>query len=152
MAPRIYHPAGCDDCSAVSRAPRPEHWYISSYWYSPRTLAHEPEYRTPSQPQHISIQTTSYHARCTTSPSHRTTPHLTHQKYEPSYTTTMSHFHFLNKVQPEQVTKLNLGENTSCVLLKKRTISIEPSPLPILQPDGVLVKVMATDESTGCCS
>lgn len=59
----------------------------------------------------------------------------------------MSHLHFLNKVQPEQVTKLKLGENTSCVLLKKRTISIEPSPLPILQPDGVLVKVMATDES-----
>ncbi|ORY24057.1 putative xylitol dehydrogenase [Naematelia encephala] len=56
----------------------------------------------------------------------------------------MSSFHFLNKVQPPQVTALNLPPNTSCVLLKKRTISVEATPLPILQPDGVLVKVIAT--------
>ncbi|KAK1927366.1 putative xylitol dehydrogenase [Papiliotrema laurentii] len=56
----------------------------------------------------------------------------------------MSQFHFLNKVQPPQVTSLNLPPNTSCVLLKKQTISVEPTPLPILQPDGVLVKVIAT--------
>jgi D-xylulose reductase len=59
----------------------------------------------------------------------------------------MSQFHFLNKVQPPQVTSLNLPPNTSCVLLKKQTISVEPTPLPILQPDGVLVKVIATDRS-----
>lgn len=61
-------------------------------------------------------------------------------------TNTMSSFHFLNKVQPPQVTSLNLPDNVSCVLLKKQTISVEPTPLPILQPDGVLVKVMATGE------
>jgi hypothetical protein len=56
----------------------------------------------------------------------------------------MSHFHFLNKVQPPQVTSLNLPPNTACVLLKKQTISVEATPLPILQPDGVLVKVITT--------
>ena len=58
----------------------------------------------------------------------------------------MSSFHFPEKTQPPQVTALNLPPNTSCVLLKKQSISVEPKPLPILQPDGVLVKVMATDE------
>ncbi|KAL1681416.1 chaperonin 10-like protein [Schizophyllum commune] len=56
----------------------------------------------------------------------------------------MSSFHFPEKTQPPQVTALNLPPNTSCVLLKKQSISVEPKPLPILQPDGVLVKVMAT--------
>ncbi|OXG12031.1 xylitol dehydrogenase [Cryptococcus neoformans Tu401-1] len=56
----------------------------------------------------------------------------------------MAEFHFLNKTQPPQVTKLNLPENTSCVLLKKRNIVVKPKPMPILQPDGVLVKVVAT--------
>ncbi|GFZ42522.1 Probable D-xylulose reductase A, partial [Saitozyma sp. JCM 24511] len=59
----------------------------------------------------------------------------------------MSQFHHLVKTQPAQVTVLNLPPNTSCVLLKKRTISVEATPLPILQPDGVLVKVI----STGIC-
>ncbi|KIR28111.1 xylitol dehydrogenase [Cryptococcus deuterogattii 99/473] len=54
----------------------------------------------------------------------------------------MAEFHFLNKTQPPQVTKLNLPENTSCVLLKKRNIVVKPKPMPILQPDGVLVKVL----------
>ncbi|KIR69635.1 xylitol dehydrogenase [Cryptococcus bacillisporus CA1873] len=58
----------------------------------------------------------------------------------------MAEFHFLNKTQPPQVTKLNLPENTSCVLLKKRNIVVKPKPMPILQPDGVLVKVVATDK------
>lgn len=58
----------------------------------------------------------------------------------------MAEFHFLNKTQPRQVTKLNLPENTSCVLLKKRNIVVKPKPMPILQPDGVLVKVVATDK------
>jgi hypothetical protein len=56
----------------------------------------------------------------------------------------MSQFHHLVKTQPAQVTALNLPPNTSCVLLKKRTISVEATPLPILQPDGVLVKVIST--------
>ncbi|OXG74228.1 xylitol dehydrogenase [Cryptococcus neoformans Gb118] len=56
----------------------------------------------------------------------------------------MAEFHFLNKTQPPQVTKLNLPENTSCVLLKKRNIVVKSKPMPILQPDGVLVKVVAT--------
>ncbi|WVQ93449.1 hypothetical protein IAU59_000523 [Kwoniella sp. CBS 9459] len=54
----------------------------------------------------------------------------------------MSHFHFLNKVQPPQVTSLNLPENTACVLMKKRDIVIKATDMPILQPDGVLVKVL----------
>lgn len=58
----------------------------------------------------------------------------------------MSQFHHLVKTQPAQVTALNLPPNTSCVLLKKRTISVEATPLPILQPDGVLVKVISTGE------
>ena len=58
----------------------------------------------------------------------------------------MSSFHSLNKVQPPQVTALGLDPNTSCVLYKKETVKVEPIEIPILQPDGVLVKVMATDE------
>ena len=58
----------------------------------------------------------------------------------------MSHFHQLTKTQPESVTKLNLPGNTSVVLLKKETIEVRDEPLPILQPDGVLVKVISTDK------
>ncbi|WWD16471.1 hypothetical protein CI109_100897 [Kwoniella shandongensis] len=58
----------------------------------------------------------------------------------------MAEFHFLNRVQPSQVTKLNLPENSACVLMKKRDIVIKPTPMPILQPDGVLVKTIATDK------
>lgn len=61
-------------------------------------------------------------------------------------TNKMSRFHYLNKTQPESVTSLNLPGNTSCVLLKKETIEVRDMPLPILQPDGVMVKVIATDE------
>lgn len=56
----------------------------------------------------------------------------------------MSHFHFLNKVQPESVTSLGLPGNTACQLVKKRTVVVRDTPMPILQPDGVFVKVMAT--------
>lgn len=56
----------------------------------------------------------------------------------------MSRFHYMDKVQPQHVLDLNLPPNTSCVLIKKRTISVEPTPLPILQSDGVLVKVIST--------
>jgi D-xylulose reductase len=56
----------------------------------------------------------------------------------------MSFFHTLVKEQPPQVTSLNLPENLSCVLLKKRTVTVKAMPMPILQPDGVMVKVMAT--------
>jgi hypothetical protein len=63
----------------------------------------------------------------------------------------MSQFHHLVKTQPAQVTALNLPPNTSCVLLKKRTISVEATPLPILQPDGVLVKVISTGELGSFC-
>lgn len=59
----------------------------------------------------------------------------------------MSQFHQLTKNQPESVTKLNLPGNTSVVLLKKETIEVRDEPLPILQPDGVLVKVISTDKS-----
>lgn len=59
----------------------------------------------------------------------------------------MSHYHQLTKEQPESVTKLNLPGNTSVVLLKKQTIEVRDEPLPILQPDGVLVKVISTDKS-----
>ncbi|CAK7231602.1 hypothetical protein SCUCBS95973_007972 [Sporothrix curviconia] len=45
--------------------------------------------------------------------------------------------------QPANVKALNLPPNTSCLLVKTRTIAIEPIPLPSLQPDGVLVQVMA---------
>jgi len=58
----------------------------------------------------------------------------------------MASFHFLSKTQPPQVTSLNLPPNLSCVLLKKQTISVEATPLPILQPDGVFVKVISTDK------
>jgi D-xylulose reductase len=59
----------------------------------------------------------------------------------------MSHYHKLTKEQPESVKKLNLPGNTSVVLLKKQTIEVRDEPLPILQPDGVLVKVISTDKS-----
>ncbi|KAH8886200.1 GroES-like protein [Thozetella sp. PMI_491] len=59
----------------------------------------------------------------------------------------MSRFHRLTDVQPPSVLALNLPPNTSCVLLKKQTISVQPVPLPILQPDGLLVKVI----SNGIC-
>nr|XP_019001749.1 xylitol dehydrogenase [Kwoniella mangroviensis CBS 8507]OCF65210.1 xylitol dehydrogenase [Kwoniella mangroviensis CBS 8507] len=52
----------------------------------------------------------------------------------------MAEFHFLNKVQPPQVTSLNLPPNHSCNLVAKRKIVVRPNDLPILQPDGVLVK------------
>ncbi|GES59910.1 xylitol dehydrogenase [Aspergillus terreus] len=55
----------------------------------------------------------------------------------------MSRFHQHTDTQPAHVTALNLPPNTSCVLVEKRHISIEPIPMPILQPDGVLVKVIA---------
>lgn len=48
------------------------------------------------------------------------------------------------QVQPPQVVALNLPENSACTLLRKRTIEIRPIPIPVLAPDGVLVKVMAT--------
>ncbi|TXT12885.1 hypothetical protein VHUM_01286 [Vanrija humicola] len=56
----------------------------------------------------------------------------------------MSAFHHLTKTQPPQVTALDLPDNISTVLIKKREISVQPMPMPILQPDGVLVKVIAT--------
>lgn len=56
----------------------------------------------------------------------------------------MSAFHHLVKEQPPQVSSLDLGENTACVLLKKRSIVVRDTPMPILQPDGVLVKVIAS--------
>ena len=55
--------------------------------------------------------------------------------------------HYVNQQQPPHVTALNLPPNTSCLLVKKRTIRVEPIPLPILQPDGVLVKII----SNGIC-
>ena len=58
----------------------------------------------------------------------------------------MSQYHQLTKEQPESVKKLNLPGNTSVVLLKKQTIEVRDEPLPILQPDGVLVKVISTDK------
>ena len=59
----------------------------------------------------------------------------------------MSQFHFLNKTQPPRVEALNLGPNTAAVLVKTRKISVESTPMPILQPDGLIVKVIATDKS-----
>jgi D-xylulose reductase len=58
----------------------------------------------------------------------------------------MSQYHQLTTEQPESVKKLNLPGNTSVVLLKKQTIEVRDEPLPILQPDGVLVKVISTDK------
>lgn len=58
----------------------------------------------------------------------------------------MSRFHFPVKEQPQHVLDLNLPPNMSCTLLRKRNIAIKEMPLPILQPDGVLVKVIATGE------
>ncbi|KAI1324501.1 GroES-like protein [Xylariaceae sp. FL0255] len=55
----------------------------------------------------------------------------------------MAHSHGAATEHPEQVKALNLPPNMSCLLIKTRTVSIEPIPLPVLQPDGVLVKVMA---------
>jgi len=60
----------------------------------------------------------------------------------------MSQYHQLTKEQPELVKKLNLPGNTSVVLLRKQTIEVRDEPLPILQPDGVLVKVISTDKSS----
>lgn len=56
----------------------------------------------------------------------------------------MSRYHQLTTEQPASVVDLNLAPNTSCVLVKKQTIEVRPTPLPILQPDGILVKVMAS--------
>ncbi|CAK7206718.1 hypothetical protein SEUCBS139899_009524 [Sporothrix eucalyptigena] len=41
------------------------------------------------------------------------------------------------------VEALGLPPNTACLLVQTRTIAIQPVPLPRLQPDGVLVQVMA---------
>jgi hypothetical protein len=41
---------------------------------------------------------------------------------------------------------LNLPPNYSCVLLRKKVISVEPTPHPELKDDNVLVKVMVTDK------
>ncbi|EMR66254.1 putative xylitol dehydrogenase protein [Eutypa lata UCREL1] len=43
---------------------------------------------------------------------------------------------------PPLAKALELPPNMSCLLVKKRTIKIEPIPTPKLQPDGVLVKVL----------
>ncbi|BEI85011.1 hypothetical protein CcaverHIS002_0504120 [Cutaneotrichosporon cavernicola] len=56
----------------------------------------------------------------------------------------MTDFHHLVKTNPAQVVALDLPPNLSTVLLKKHTISVEPRPLPVLQPDGVLVRVIAS--------
>nr|XP_019050436.1 xylitol dehydrogenase [Kwoniella bestiolae CBS 10118]OCF29366.1 xylitol dehydrogenase [Kwoniella bestiolae CBS 10118] len=53
----------------------------------------------------------------------------------------MAELHFLNKVQPPQVTSLNLPPNHSCNLVAKRKIEVRPNDLPILQPDGVLTSI-----------
>lgn len=58
----------------------------------------------------------------------------------------MSRFHYLVKEQPQDVLDLNLPANMSCTLLRTRVIAVKEMPLPILQPDGVLVKVIATGE------
>lgn len=44
---------------------------------------------------------------------------------------------------PDIVKALNLPPNTACLLIKTRSIAIEPVPLPRLGRDGVLVQVMA---------
>ncbi|RXK38095.1 xylitol dehydrogenase [Tremella mesenterica] len=56
----------------------------------------------------------------------------------------MSHFHQITDEQPDHVKKLNL-ENKGCMLVGIREVQITDIPLPILQPDGVLVKVVSTD-------
>ena len=56
----------------------------------------------------------------------------------------MSRFHSLIKDQPQNVLDLNLPPNMACVLRRAKIIDVKPIPLPILQPDGVLVKVVAT--------
>ncbi|KAI0160511.1 GroES-like protein [Xylariaceae sp. FL1272] len=55
----------------------------------------------------------------------------------------MPHSHGNTAEQLASVSALNLPPNVSCLLTKTRTVSIEPIPLPILQSDGVLVKVIA---------
>ncbi|KAH7264594.1 chaperonin 10-like protein [Fusarium solani] len=50
----------------------------------------------------------------------------------------------MHSTSSQQVADLGLEANTSCVLIKKQTISIEPMPMPVLKDDGVLVKVMAS--------
>lgn len=56
----------------------------------------------------------------------------------------MSAFHYPVKTQPANVLALDLPENTACVLVGKREIEVRATPLPILQPDGVLVRVVAS--------
>lgn len=55
----------------------------------------------------------------------------------------MAQNHRATREQPDNVKALNLPPNISCMIVKKRTISLEPIPVPILEPDGVLVRVMA---------
>ncbi|KAI8659959.1 PKS-ER domain-containing protein [Fusarium sp. Ph1] len=50
----------------------------------------------------------------------------------------------MHSTSSQQVADLGLEANTSCVLIKKQIISIEPMPMPVLKDDGVLVKVMAS--------
>lgn len=56
----------------------------------------------------------------------------------------MAEFHSLVKEQPQSVVDLKLGPNLGGVLHGKRDVAVQETPLPILQPDGVLVQVMAT--------
>ncbi|KJR87602.1 L-iditol 2-dehydrogenase [Sporothrix schenckii 1099-18] len=60
-----------------------------------------------------------------------------------NHTTHHQHHGKQQDLQPDNVLALNLPANTSCLLVKTRTISIEPVPLPLLRPDSVLVRVMA---------
>lgn len=46
--------------------------------------------------------------------------------------------------QPAQVEALNLPDNLACVLMKKHDISVHAIPMPVLEADGVFVRVMAT--------
>ncbi|RSM10347.1 hypothetical protein CDV31_007223 [Fusarium ambrosium] len=50
----------------------------------------------------------------------------------------------MHSTSSQEIADLGLEANTSCVLIKKQTISIEPMPMPVLKDDGVLVKVMAS--------
>ncbi|KAM6512169.1 hypothetical protein FSOLCH5_009888 [Fusarium solani] len=50
----------------------------------------------------------------------------------------------MHSTSSQQVADLGLEANTSCVLIKKQTISVEPMPMPVLKEDGVLVKVIAS--------
>jgi D-xylulose reductase len=49
----------------------------------------------------------------------------------------------LQDLQPDNVKALKLPPNTSCLLVQTRTILIDPVPLPLLKPGGVLIRVMA---------